>query len=127
MGKLQFLPTTDFETIPYQPLNANEPSELRFQIKNPTQTRLHGEVRLIEAGCPESVLWQDKNAEFLPFQHYFKRVYLPFSEGEHTLKLQWKVDGEDAFADASITLVVEKANQPMLSGAFVKLRGIAIA
>ena len=54
MSQLQFVPAKDFETIPYQPLNANEPSELRFQIKNPTQTRLHGVVRLIEAGCPDT-------------------------------------------------------------------------
>lgn len=122
MSILQFSPISDFETIPYQPLNIGEPAELRFQIKNPTDKLLQGEARLLHANDSDKVLWSCNDIAFQPGGFFFQKLSVSFPEGRHLLKLQWKTEEESCFEEVEIEIAATGRHEPLLSGAFVVLQ-----
>lgn len=118
MSKLQFSPVHDFTTIPFLPLNADKPAELRFQIKNTTDAPVAGQVELVNG---QNVLWQEV-VTIQPGTYFFHKLSATFPMGEHTLTFRWKAEDEADFCEEKLVLTADKANQPLLSGGFITLR-----
>ncbi|MBE6931436.1 MAG: DUF4434 domain-containing protein [Ruminococcaceae bacterium] len=121
MPVLKFSPACDFSVIPYLPLNAGEPAELRFQIKNTSDITLTGSVRLYEIGNHEHPLLQEDGVTFPAGGYRFCRAVAMFSEGEHQLILAWKADGENVFHSADITVTANPGHRAAVSGSFLML------